>query len=113
MSGPFALKYLHLFLREKTIGAFILSRNGRSADLVGASEDDLAAAIRRCARDSNYRYVWFAHTASSSEAHALEFTWYHRYHPTDNASAPSKAHGKDWQCTREGCAACALTGMRA
>lgn len=112
MSGPFALRYLHLFLRDKSAGAFILSRNGRSADFVGASPDDLAGAIRRCARESGYRYFWFAYTTSVDEAYNLEHMWYHRYHPTDNASPPSGVHGSDWHCTQEGCATCALTGTR-
>ena len=112
MSGPFALRYLHLFLQDKTAGAFILSRNGRSADLVGASSDDLASAIRRCARESAYRYFWFTYVSSADEAYTLEHAWYHRYHPTDNARPPSAGPSAVWRCTEEGCAACALTAMR-
>ena len=56
MSGPFALKYLHLFLRDQSAGAFICSRSGRSADFVGSHPTDLAEGIRRIARDSDYRY---------------------------------------------------------
>ena len=112
MSGPFTLRYLHLFLREKSPGAFILSKNGRSADFVGASPDDLADAVRRCARESGYRYFWFAYTASADEAYELEHAWCHRYRPNDNSSSPSSVRNLDWRCTVEGCASCALAGAR-
>ena len=108
MSGPFTLKYLHLFLGEKAAGAFILSRNGTSADFVGSSPDNLADAIRGMARDSEYRYFWFATTSTSEQAYELEHGWYHRYRPTDNTTSP----GLDWRCTIEGCAACALAVAR-
>jgi len=108
MSGPFTLKYLHLFLREQSAGAFILSRNGKSGDRVGSSAHDVADAIRRTARDSEYRYVWFATTSTAEQAYELEHGWYHRYRPADNTSPPIPYRGLDWRCTIEGCAACAL-----
>jgi len=111
MSGPFSLRYLHLFVREKSPGAFILSRNGRSADFVGGSGGDVAAELRRYADRSGYRYFWFALASSADEAARLEHSWHHRYRPTDNA-APSRSQGADWHCTTEGCAACALTQSR-
>jgi hypothetical protein len=112
MSGPFTLKYLHLFLREKSAGAFILSRNGTSADCVGSSPDDLADAIRRTARESEYRYFWFATTSTSEQAYELENGWYHRYRPTDNRTRLVPHPGHDWRCTIQGCAACALAAVR-
>jgi hypothetical protein len=108
MSGPFTLKYLHLFLRDRSAGAFILSRNGRSADYVGSSADDLADAVRRAARKGEYKYFWFSYAPSADQAVDLEYTWYHRYRPTDNASVPKETAVIDWRCTIEGCAACAL-----
>ena len=112
MSGPFTLKYLHLFLREKSAGAFILSRNGTSADFVGSGPQDLADAIRRAARESEYRYFWFAATSTSRQAYELEHGWYHRYRPTDNRTPPVPYPGLDWRCTIEGCAACALASLK-
>lgn len=112
MSGPFTLRYLHLFLKEKSPGAFILSRNGRSADLVGGSGDNLAAAIRRAARDSDYRYFWFDYASSREEAHELEYAWYHRYRPNDNRTPPRHEVKSEWRCTTEGCAACALASAQ-
>ena len=112
MSGPFLLKQYHLFITRRSAGAFILSRDGRSADYVGASPDDLGEALRRFASQSVYRYFWFACTAAAKEAHQLEQAWCHRYRPTDVASGPSGDHGVAWHCTTEGCAACALAGSR-
>ncbi len=109
MSGPFSLRYLHLFVCDKSAGAFILSRNGRSADFVGGSGEDVAAELQRFAGRSGYRYFWYAATSSAEEAAQLEHAWFHRYHPADNVAPPSRSYGTDWQCTTEGCAACALT----
>jgi len=112
MSGPFSLRYLHLFVREQSPGAFILSRNGRLADYVGVSEDDVAGAIRQVAKQSGYRYFWFAVASSAEEAAQLGHTWYHRYQPTDNSAPPAEFDGAVWQCTAEGCATCALAQPR-
>lgn len=112
MSGPFSLRYLHLFVGEKSPGTFILSRNGRLADYVGVSMEDVAGAIRQAARQSSYRYFWFAVAASAGEAARLGHTWYHRYHPTDNVAPPAEFAGSAWQCTTDGCAACALAQPR-
>lgn len=111
MSGPFLLRYLHLFVKEKSAGAFILSKNGKTADFIGASPDDVAEAVRRRARGSGYRYFWFAYTPSAEDAYELESAWYHRYRPPDNPSPPGQLHGNDWHCTTPGCAACALLSM--
>jgi hypothetical protein len=111
MSGPFSLRYLHLFLSQKSAGAFILSRNGRSADLVGASPDDLAQAVRQSAQHTGYRYFWYTYTRSAAEARELEKSLYHRYGPADNAPV-RHLQDQDWRCTLKGCAACALSARR-
>lgn len=108
MSGPFNLRYLHLFVTKRSGGAFILSRNGKTADLVGASHQDVAGAIMGH-RGAGYRYFWFAYTGSAEEALHLQRTWYHRYRPSDNVPPPPGAGSQAWRCTTAGCAACALT----
>ncbi|RJR47048.1 MAG: hypothetical protein C4576_10195 [Desulfobacteraceae bacterium] len=112
MSGPFSLKYLHLFVRDKSPGAFILSRNGRLADFVGMSSDDVATAIRHHARHAGYRYFWFTSVDTPEEADVLGHAWYHRYRPSDNPSPPMRNDGVGWECQAEGCAACALAQSR-
>lgn len=111
MAGPFSLRYLHLFVKERSAGAFILSRDGKSTDFVGKSPDDVAAALGRFTR-SPYRYFWFSYVSSPGEAARLEQSWRHRYRPTDNGSAPHGSHAEHWECTIAGCAACALTQTR-
>jgi hypothetical protein len=110
MLGPFLLKYHQMFINSNSAGTFILSRNGRSADYVGASADDLIGTLGRFARQSDYRYFWFIEARSAEEAAQTEQTWLHRYRPSDNPSRSSVSHGPGWRCTIEGCPACALAG---
>ena len=112
ISGPFSLRYLHLFVNRKGPGAFILSKKGRAADFVGASASDVAEALTRFMSQSGYRYFWFAYAGSADQAAQLEHLWYHRYHPTDNPYPPTHSAGANWRCTTPGCATCAL-GRRA
>lgn len=112
ISGPFSLRYLHLFISKRSPGAFILSRKGRYADFVGSTPDDVAGALGQFVRQSSYRYFWFAYASSADEAFRLEGTWYHRFHPTDNPAPPSQSHGESWRCTKVGCTACALAETR-
>ena len=88
MSGPFSLRYLHLFVGEKSPGTFILSRNGRLADYVGVSMEDVAGAIRHAARQSSYRYFWFAVAASAGEAAQLGHTWFTGTTPPTTSRLP-------------------------
>jgi hypothetical protein len=111
MSGPFLLRFVDLFVKERSAGAFILSKNGRSADFVGASGDNLADAVRASAKDGGYRYFWFSYAGSARQAADLERAWYHRFRPVDNRTAPAGSHG-EWRCTTVGCATCALTAVR-
>ena len=108
MLGPFLLKYHHMFVNSKRAGAFILSRNGRTADYVGATERDLTGTLGRFAQQSDYRYFWVVEARSAGEAAEIEQTWLHRYRPSDNPSRSSVPHWTGWRCTIEGCAACAL-----
>jgi len=112
MRGPFLLKYHHLFVNSKSAGAFILSRNGRSADYVGATAGDLGGTLDRFARHSDYRYFWFVETRSGREAAELEQAWLHRYRLSDNPARSSAARGQERPCTVQGCPTCALSGMR-
>jgi len=109
-AGPFGLRYVDLFVTKRSPGAFILSRNGRLAEFIGASPDDLAAALRHIRSHTDYRFFWFAYVRSAKHARELAQAWAHRYRPADNHASPNPVSGT-WQCPIEGCAACALDGM--
>lgn len=112
MLGPFNLRYIHLFVDEGAAGAFILSRNGRSADLVGLGTDDLALALGAYHPGSDYRYFWFSYADSPEEASALATYWHHRYLLTDNAIPPAHSGRLEARCTVSGCTACALARQK-
>jgi hypothetical protein len=103
MSGPYNLKYIHLFVTEVSPGAYILSRNGRMADRVGRADEDLAQDLQRLAIEAKYRYFWFEYTARAAAAHELECAWYHRYHPTDNPHHPTASSSGEIHCLIKGC----------
>ena len=108
IAGPYSLRYVHLFVGRRAPGAFILSRKGRAADLVGSSGEDVGDALGRFRSQSGYRYFWFAYAASPEEASQLETSWYHRFRPSDNAHPPTHASAVNWRCTTPGCTSCAL-----
>jgi hypothetical protein len=108
MLGPFLLKYAHLFVNTTSAGVFILSRNGRTADYVGATGEDLVGTLGRFARQSDYRYFWCVEARSEKEAAEIEQAWRHRYRPTDNVTRAASLHGDGWRCLVEGCPTCAL-----
>ncbi|SRR6266513_2532517 len=103
MSGPYNLKYIHLFVTEISPGAYILSRNGRMADRVGRADRNLADDLHREASEGRYRYFWFEYATSAAEGYGLQCTWYHRYHPTDNAEHPNAPMGAEGSCHVKGC----------
>ena len=112
MLGPFNLRYIHLFVDEGAAGAFILSRNGRSAEFVGLSPADVADELGTYRSRSDYRYFWFSYADSPEEATALANYWHHRYLPADNAVPPDGPSREIWRCTVAGCTACALARQK-
>lgn len=112
MSGPYNLKYIHLFVTEASPGAFILSRNGRMADRVGRADGNLAEELQRVANEGKYRYFWFEYAAKAAEAFSLECAWYHRYHPTDNPEHPPAPVSGATPCSVKGCSAALLAHAR-
>src|SRR5205809_134155 len=59
------------------------------------SDHNLADNLQREAAEGKYRYFWFEYTPSTAEAHGMECTWYHRYHPTDNPEHPNAPLGAE------------------
>lgn len=108
MLGPFSLRYVHLFVEQRSAGAFILSKDGRSADFVGLSSNDLAQTLGDYQGRAGYRYFWFSCAGSAKEAAEVASYWYHRYRPPDNIAPPHMPTWEAWHCTIAGCSACAL-----
>ena len=112
MSGPYNLKYIHLFVTEASPGVFILSRNGRMADRVGRADGNLADELQRAASEGKYRYFWFEYTPRAAAGYDLECAWYHRYHPTDNPEHPIAPLGGEGACQVKGCQVGAMAHAR-
>ena len=112
MSGPYNLKYIHLFVTEVSPGAFILSRSGRMSDRVGRADHNLLDDLQGVAREGKYRYFWFEYTPKPMAAYALECAWFHRYHPTDNAEHPMAPMGGDIPCQVKGCSVASMAPAR-
>ena len=112
MLGPFSLRYIHLFVPKLSSGAFILSKNGKTADFVGISEHDVAKVLVSYRVKSDYRYFWFSYAETPQEAIELARAWRHRYLPSDTNLSSHTSSEVDWQCRVVGCTACALAMMR-
>src|SRR5207253_10047972 len=112
MSGPYNLKYIHLFVTEVSPGTYILSRNGRMADRVGRADRNLADDLHREAAEGKHRYFWFEYTPSAAEAHGMECTWFDRYHPTHNPEHPNAPLGAEGACPVKGCQVAPLAHAR-
>ena len=108
IQGPYSLRYVHLFVEARSAGAFILSRNGKSADFVGHSSEDLARTIAKVKHGTDYRYFWFSYAKSHKKASDLASYWHHRYRPSDNPASSGETSRSSWHCTIAGCTACAL-----
>jgi hypothetical protein len=112
MSGPYNLRYIHLFVSETAPGAFILSRNGRIADRVGRADKNLAEELYRAASEGKYRYFWFEYVLKPGAAFELECVLYHRYHPTDNPDHPRSQIDAEPSCAVKGCSSASLVHTR-
>ncbi|MDD5502975.1 MAG: hypothetical protein PHH26_05875, partial [Candidatus Thermoplasmatota archaeon] len=62
-----------------TVGAFILSRDGESANYVGRSDCDLGTDIAKTSESLNagYTHFFFERAETPLEAYIQECKWYH------------------------------------
>ena len=56
MEGPFPLNSVNIHVTRTSPGAYVLSRDGKTAHYVGRSDTDLAQRIVSSARQSNYTH---------------------------------------------------------
>lgn len=84
---------------RSSVGAYILSKDGKIAHYVGRSDNDLAARLTSYTSDSqNYTHFWYEVTGSAKSAFELECGWWHKYQPDDNKNHPDRPNGSGWQC---------------
>ncbi len=90
MYGSFPLSDVDVRVMPGELGAYILSRDGRTAHYVGRSDDDLKKRIKLSAKEGNgYKYFWFEYARTPMEAYRLECKWCDDYRPTDNTIKPA------------------------
>lgn len=104
MQGSFLISNVRAHVKDGSIGAYILSRDGKIAHYVGRSEEDLRDRISRSASEGyGYKHFWFEYATSPVRAYYLECQWYHKYTPTDNSVHPAVPNGMNWRCPVAGC----------
>lgn len=82
------------------IGAYILSRDGQSANYVGRSDRDLGAEILKTAQALNagYTHFFFERAETPQEAYIQECKWYHAYSFVENKEHPKPPTGVNMKC---------------
>lgn len=104
MNGPFQLSDVDAYVQRVLPGAYILSRDQRTAHYVGRSDTDLASRLKsHISSGKDYAWFWFEPTTSSIRAYYFECEWYHKYLPPDNSNHPSAPPGTSWKCPIPGC----------
>ena len=106
MRGPFSISQVNSLVDQTKPGAYILSRDGKTAHYVGRSDTNLASRIASSAKEEvGYTHFWFEHTTSPMQAYYLECDWWHKYKPSnlDNINHPAVPPGTYWKCPIPGC----------
>lgn len=104
MKGPYSVNDISLYVEPNSIGAYILSSDGKHVYYVGRSDNDLQRRIRQSASErSDYTHFWVEYTTSPMRAYLLECKWFHKYRPTDNSVHPAVPPGMNWRCPVAGC----------
>ncbi len=105
MLGGFPLDKAQIDVRvpAAAIGAYVLSRDGKTAHYVGRSDSDLANRLRTHAAISGYTTFWYELARSPMQAYFLECEWFHKFHPTANQNHPAVPPRVTWKCPVAGC----------
>ena len=106
LQGPYTILSAYSWNSPRVPGVYILSkaRDGRRADYVGRSDDDLRTRLIQSAKEgSGYTHFWFEYASSPRDAYWKECFYYHQYSPTDNSVHPAVPAGSVWRCCVAGC----------
>jgi len=101
MNGPYSLNLqtISKIAPANSLGAYILSKDGKVAHYVGRSDSDLANRLGQHASDyQNYTHFWFETVGSPKAAFELECQWWHKYKPDDNDNHPDQPNNINCQC---------------
>jgi hypothetical protein len=98
LNGPFYTSGFQFSSLLASPGAYILSRDGRSAHYVGRADVDLGERLRSSAKQGNYTHFWYECASSRTAAYWLECRFYHQYNPSDNLIHPSAPSGSSLTC---------------
>jgi len=101
MNGPYSLnsQTISSVIPGNSIGAYILSKDGKVAHYVGRSDSNLANRLGQHISDyQNYSHFWFETSNSILAAFELECQWWHKYKPDDNEVHPDRPDNTNWQC---------------
>lgn len=101
MSGAyqFNTQNVNYYIPRISPGAYILSRNGTTANYVGRSDTDLAQRLSQHINNGEtYTHFWFETSNLAKGAFDFECQWYHNYNPSDNKNHPDRGNNTNWQC---------------
>ncbi|MCS4542345.1 MAG: hypothetical protein HY929_08565 [Euryarchaeota archaeon] len=90
-------------VKDKDIGAYILSKGNNVANYVGRSDSSLKQRLKQHLQNGIYTQFWFETVTSALDAYYLECQWYHKYSPKDNENHPAIPPGSAWKCPVAGC----------
>lgn len=82
-------------------GAYVLSRDGKHANFIGRSDEDVRSRLLDHAGLDGYVYFWYTYASSAREAFNLESLLFHQYGEgllLDNWRHPERAPGTTWRC---------------
>lgn len=98
LSGPFFVSGLQRMPLLRSPGAYVLSRDGRTAHYVGRADADLAGRLGNSSTQGNYSHFWYEYASSAAAAYTLECRYYHDFKPTDNLIHPAAPGGSFLTC---------------
>lgn len=103
LCGPYLIGSESLLVRPYSLGVYVLSHDGSSADYVGRSDFDLQSRIRRSATEGGHVFFWFEYASTSTEAYAYECQLFHRLSPPCNTIHLATPPGVWTVCPAWGC----------
>lgn len=104
LMGPYPINDVDFYVRRRSPGVYIFSRDERTAAYVGRSDIDVCSRIKQYTSEGyGYTHFWFEYASSPRDAYLKECKYYHEYNPPDNTNHPAAPVGTNWKCPIIGC----------